>query len=193
MQNNPDMKAFVIDYLRSQLPKTYYYHNHEHTLFVMEKVEEIGQAENCSSEELELLQAAALWHDSGYVHKYAGHEEEGCVLARKYLSGYGYTPTAINTICGMIMATRIPQSPRNKLEQILADADLSYLGTAMAGLIADRFFRELQSLDSDLTREAWNRAQIAFLENHRYFTGYCQKKMEPGKTAYLNRLLSRQE
>jgi hypothetical protein len=30
----------------------------------------------------------------------------------------------------MIMATKIPQTPQNKLEEIIADADLEYLGSA---------------------------------------------------------------
>lgn len=182
------MKEFVIDMLNNNLSRIYYYHNYEHTLYVMEKAVEIGQAENCTEEEIKLLKAAALWHDSGYINTYKDHEAAGCVLARQYLPEYGYLPGEIDTICGMIMATRIPQSPKNKLEEVIADADLEYLGTAGAGLKADIFFKELHLLDPILTKAEWNRTQIAFLQKHRYFTTYCRQKLEPLKQLYLQRL-----
>ena len=47
MQNNQDMKEFVIKLLKDHLSEFLYYHNHEHTLYVMEKVEEIGRHEAC--------------------------------------------------------------------------------------------------------------------------------------------------
>lgn len=55
----------------------------------------------------------------------------------------------------MIMATKIPQSPKNKLEEIIADADLEYLGTDEAAKKADDFFKELHHLHPSLTKEEW--------------------------------------
>src|SRR5262249_13390591 len=140
MHINMHMKEFVINLLNEKLPATYYFHGYEHTLYVMDKVIEIGVNENCSEKELELLSVAALWHDVGYIHIYNGHEEEGCELARQYLPGYNFSEKEIDTICGMIMATKIPQSPKNKLEEIIADADLEYLGTTNAASFAELLF-----------------------------------------------------
>ncbi len=190
MQSKTHMKEFVIDLLNNNLPLFYYYHNYLHTLYVMEKSVEIGQAENCREEEIKLLKAAALWHDSGYIVTYEGHEAAGCILARQYLPEYGYIPGEIETICGMIMATRIPQSPKNKLEEIIADADLEYLGTADAGTKADLFFKELQYLNPSLTKTDWDNTQISFLQNHHYFTGYCNENKEHIKQAYLKNLIN---
>ena len=36
----------------------------------------------------------------------------------RYLPEYGYSTGQIDRICGMIMATQIPQTPHNKLEEI---------------------------------------------------------------------------
>lgn len=191
MHINQHMNDFVIDLLKSGIPANYYYHNYEHTLYVMDKVMEIGQYENCTKKELELLQTAALWHDTGYVNIYTGHEEESCRLARENLPGYGYSPEDIDRICGMIMATRIPQSPKNKLEEILADADLEYLGTGNAGVLANHLFNELKTLNPLLTEEAWNRTEIDFLTAHPYFTGYCKENKEPVKQAYLKSLINK--
>lgn len=189
MQSKTHMKEFVIDMLNNNLPLFYYYHNYKHTLYVTEKAVEIGQAENCSEKELELLSIAALWHDTGYIKTYKGHEAEGCKLARQYLPEYGYTIDDIDKICGMIMATKIPQTPKNKLEEILADADLAYLGTTHANDLTQKMFKELNALNPLVTIEVWNKTEIDFLTAHRYFTGHCKKNMEPIKQAYLKSLI----
>lgn len=188
MQSNLSMKEFVINLLKRELPLFYYFHDYEHTLYVVDKTIEIAKQENCTEKEIALLSTAALWHDIGYINIYEGHEEQGCTLARKYLPGYGYSDDEINSICGMIMATRIPQSPQNKLEQIIADADLEYLGTENAGIMAESLFRELQTLNPELTKEQWNQQQISFLKGHRYFTRFCKEKRQPVKQAYLKSL-----
>jgi uncharacterized protein len=190
MQNNAAMKAFVKSLLTNKLPGFYCYHNFGHTLYVADKAVEIGRNEQCSPEELELLNTAALWHDTGCIIRYKGHEELGCGFVRQYLPGYGYDDAQIKIICGMIMATKLPQSPKNRLEEILADADLEYLGTADVEQRADLLFRELHEQDPSLTREKWNLQQIAFIKDHQYFTAYCRKVKEPLKAAYLKSLLS---
>ena len=179
----------MVSLLKDNLPPFYTYHNHEHTLYVADKAVEIGKNENCLNEELELLYVAGLWHDTGYIHTYVNHEEAGCTLAAQYLPGFGLNTEKIERICGMIMATKIPQSPKNKFESIIADADLEYLGTEEAGRTADRFFQELQHLNPSVTRSEWNRMQVSFLQKHRYFTDFCRKYKEPVKQAYLGTLV----
>lgn len=189
MHIKQDMVDFVINLLNDKIPGTYYYHNIEHTLYVMHNVVEIGKAENCTDEEIELLKTAALWHDTGYISTYNGHEEESCVLVQQYLPGYGYDADDIIRICGMIMATKIPQSPKNKLEEIIADADLAYLGTAQAAVLANNLFKELDALNPLLTKASWNKMEISFLKNHHYFTAYCKQNRQQVKNDYLNLLI----
>ncbi len=189
MGTEQQMKEFVSGLLNNNLPASYYYHNLEHTLYVADKVVEIGRNENCSIKELELLTVAALWHDAGFINAYTGHEEAGCLLVKQYLPGYEYTLHEIETISRMIMATKIPHSPKTKLEEIIIDADLEYLGTESVQQKASSLFKELLSLNSLLTKEEWNNMQISFLQNHRYFTSYCKEQKEPLKQAYLAKLL----
>lgn len=185
------MRSFVESLLEDNLPPFYTYHNLGHTLYVTGKAVEIGQHEQCGEKELGLLYTAGLWHDTGYIHTYVNHEEAGCTLATQYLPGFGLKPDEIETICGMIMATKIPQSPKNKLEEIIADADLEYLGTEQAGTLAGALFHELRHLNPSLTEAEWNRTQVSFLENHHYFTSYCKKNKEPLKSAYLGSLVKK--
>jgi len=188
MQNKLQMESQVINLLETNIPFTYYYHNVAHSLYVQEKAIEIGKYEGCSEHELELLSTAALWHDTGYIKTYKNHEEESCLIVRKNLPEYGFSVAEIDLVCGVIMATKIPQSPKNKLEEILADADLEYLGTVDAEIKAFNLFRELQSIDLLLSEEKWCQMQISFLQKHHYFTNYCKKYCEPFKQIYLNKL-----
>lgn len=188
MHIDQQMKDFVISLLKSGIPSTYYYHHYEHSLYVMQKAEEIGRHEDCSEKELQLLNAAALWHDTGYINIYTGHEEESCTLARQYLPGYGYPADDIEKICGMIMATKVPQLPKNKLEEIIADADLEYLGTGNAARLANDLFKELHALNPQLTKESWNKTEIDFLTKHHYFTRYCKENKQHIKESYLQNL-----
>jgi uncharacterized protein len=190
MPNKSQMQEFVLDMLRNKLPVQYYYHNPEHTLYVQEKTMEIGLNEKCTEEELNLLSIAALWHDAGYIRIYNNHEEQSCLLARQFLPDYGISQDDIDTICSLIMATKIPQTPKNKLEQILADADLEYLGTENFEIKSHLLFHELQLLNPLLTEEKWNQMQISFLQKHKYFTQFCVENREPVKQIYLNKLVN---
>jgi predicted metal-dependent HD superfamily phosphohydrolase len=183
------MKEFVVKLLNSGLPSYCYYHNYKHTLYVLNKAVEIGRYEKCTDQEIGLLSAGALWHDTGFIHTFTGHEEEGCLLAQQYLPGFGFSGNDIDSVCGMIRATKIPQSPQNKLEEIIADADLEYLGTASAATKAEDLFKELKALDPAFTKEQWNKVQISFLQKHHYFTRFCKQKREPVKLKYMEQLM----
>lgn len=190
MQNDQEMIDFVVRLLNSKLNKFYFYHNAEHSLYVLDKATEIAHHQNCSVIEIELVRAAALWHDTGFINIYKGHEEEGCNLVNIYLPDFGFSADAIKIICGMIRATKLPQLPKNKLEQILADADLEYLGTNNAAAIANKLFKERQSLNPGFTADQFNKMQILFLQNHRYFTNFCKENKEHIKQTYLKKLVN---
>jgi HD superfamily phosphodiesterase len=190
MQSSNNMTHFVISLLQEKLPSLYTYHSYHHTLYVLDKVAEIGMHENCTNEEIVLLKAGALWHDTGFISVYQGHEEAGCDLAKLYMPNFGFSVTAIDIICGLIRATKIPQQPKTRLEAIIADADLEYLGSTKAKEIAETLFKELQTINPKLTRGEWNKQQIGFLQNHQYFTNYCRALKEPVKQVYLKMLLA---
>ncbi len=193
MQNNDAAKRFVIKMLEEKIPPLYHYHNIEHTLYVARQAAHIGKMEKCSSQQMDILVAAALWHDTGFIHIYDGHELESCRLAREQLPQFGFLTKEIETVCGIIMATRYPQQPYTKLECIVADADLEYLGTENAVAFAQKLYEELKQTGMLKNEEEWNRKQLVFLQTHRYHTAWCKKHREPAKQQYLKTLLVWQE
>jgi uncharacterized protein len=75
----------------------------------------------------------------------------------------------------MVMATKIPQSPKTKLERIIADADLEYLGTDDFKRIGRTLFDEIQIYLNVESERQWNIIQMNFLKTHQYHTDFCKK------------------
>ena len=157
---------FILDKLDKEIPEQFYYHNANHARDVHNAAERIGKNEHIRDYELKLLLTAAWFHDSGFLKTIERHEVESCRIAKQVLPQFEYTADEIEKICGMIMATRLPQSPQNKLEEILADADLDYLGRDDFFNLGDAIYKE-RNLTS---RDEWNEIQLKFLQEHTYFT-----------------------
>lgn len=169
MRQFQQVKELILGKLEKELPPHLTYHNQYHTLDVLQAVERIAIEENIPENEKALLLTAALFHDTGFLKKRDGHEVESCNIANYYLPLYGYTPAEIEQVCRLIMATRIPQTPVDKLGEALCDADLDYLGRDDFFILSDRLFCELKNEELVKDENEWNREQAYFLEAHRYF------------------------
>lgn len=181
-------KAYIIDRLERQLSDQLTYHSLSHTLDVLHTTDELCELEAIPPYERILLKTAALYHDSGFLINNVNHEELGCGIAREILPNYRYNEGEIEIICSMIMATKIPQSPKNHLEQILCDADLDYLGRKDFYGIGNTLFQELKAYNVLKDESSWNELQVKFLENHQFFTSTNQFRREPQKQVYLKQL-----
>ena len=185
MRNFKEIEDYVIGKLKRELPKDLYYHGVHHTLDVLKAAQVIGKEEGISEEEMLLLKVAVLYHDAGFIKVYKDHEEVACDLVKEDLPRFGFNDKEIAIINGMIMATKIPQQPHNQLEQIIADADLEYLGTSEFERIGRTLYEEIKIfLDVESERQ-WNIIQRNFLRSHRYFTPYCKKNREAEKLKHL--------
>ncbi len=164
------VKKFILDKLKKELTKNLTYHSLGHIKDVYKAAENLSHLEGLTDEDKLLLLTAVLFHDSGFLISQKEHERLSCELAQKYLPDFDYTPAEIERICGMIMATQIPQSPKNLLEKIICDADLDYLGRDDFFTIGDKLFDELVMYGIIDNENEWNKLQVRFLEKHRYFT-----------------------
>jgi uncharacterized membrane-anchored protein YitT (DUF2179 family)/predicted house-cleaning noncanonical NTP pyrophosphatase (MazG superfamily) len=162
--------GFLMEKLEKNLPSYLEYHDVEHTRSVIETTERIARAEEMNDEEILLLRTAALFHDSGFLKRYVDHEEASCVIAMDILPKYGYSEAQIKKICRLIMATKLPQQPHDKLEQVICDADLHYLGTDTYFQTAECLYREFKNQGLVKNRKDWKKQQVQFLGAHHYFT-----------------------
>ena len=163
-------KQYILDRLEKELSPNYYYHCLEHTLDVLEATKELARLEGIEGEDLILLKTAVLFHDSGFLVTYQNHEQKSIQIAGEVLPQFRYTPGQIEQICGMVLATKIPQNPSNHLEEVICDADLDYLGRDDYYSISEKLKMELEYKDIVDNEAHWVNMQIKFLEDHDYFT-----------------------
>lgn len=182
------VKQFVLEKLGKELSKYLTYHSVEHTLDVMIAARRLGEMEGLSNEQIRLVETAALFHDIGFTETYDGHEDISIQIAREVLPGFGYSQEDIETIISLILATEIPQNPQNHLEEILADADLDYIGRDDMFLIGQRLQYEWYRHGIIKTLREWHEKQMDFLKKHRYFTKSAHKLREPKKQENIREL-----
>ena len=89
------------------------------------------------------------------------------------------------------MATKIPQTPHNLLEQIICDADLDYLGRNDFEPISRSLYTEFLTYKIIPENIIWDHIQIKFFESHHYFTGTSISKRNENKLKHLKLLKER--
>jgi len=184
----------VVSMLDRGLSKKLIYHNIDHTLDVTSQCLAIATEEGIADEQvLLILQVAALYHDSGFLYVYQQHEEKGCEIARDQLPGFGMDEHAIEEVCKLIMATKVPQKPVTHLQQIICDADLDYLGRDDFFETGDKLRRELLEYKFIADHHDWEKRQLDFLRSHHYFTKTSQKKRSAAKKEFIEQLMQYQD
>ncbi|MEO5947442.1 MAG: YitT family protein [Chitinophagaceae bacterium] len=176
--------------LQAELPSWLTYHNAQHTKNVIEAAENLAVTENVSATDLILLKTAALFHDSGFLENHQRHEELSCQFAKKYLPDYDYNEEEITIICSMIMATKLPQTPKEDLAKYLCDADLFYLGTKDYDSYAEKLFAEFKKTGFVKTKTEWQIKQADFLATHNYFTPTARQERDELKSTVLKKIKS---
>lgn len=174
--------AYALNRLRTELPAQLHYHNVKHTEGdVLPAVVRLAKLSNVSEPDLHLLEVGAAFHDLGQIRTNLGHELIGIEIMSGVLPGLGFSPAEIERVAGMILATRMPQTPLNEEQKLLVDADLDSLGR-------DDFFETSQALWHEraifglvIPWGTWLKNQLGFLKSHRYFTSVARNLREEGK------------
>lgn len=181
-------REYILSKLENELKPNLYYHSINHTLDVCEAALRIGKMEKVKQEDLLLIETAALFHDSGIMKVYKGHELASIDLIRQVLPDFDYSKKHLEKIEKMIIATQLPQKPPDKLSEILCDADLDYLGRDDFYINALCLYREWYELGIRMTLKEWYELQITFLSNHTYFTDSALSLRQEKKYFHLNQI-----
>ena len=153
------------------------YHNLSHTTEVVSAVKEIAAAEGVGDDDLEILLIAAWFHDSGYVKTCKGHEEVSVEYVREFLQSIKYPEDKIKEIESLISTTKMPQSPKNHLEEILCDADLHHIGMKGFEEKGDLLRLEYEKRCKEVcTDQKWLEISLKFINQHHFFTRYAKEK-----------------
>ncbi|MFA5804694.1 MAG: HD domain-containing protein [Melioribacteraceae bacterium] len=185
-------RTYVLSILTTRTPVENFYHDVNHTKEVVQSIIEIGIGEKLSENELEMIQIAAWFHDVGYIKKTEGHEKVSIEYARKFLTELQYPSNKIKIIIEAILATKVPQKPKNKFEKILCDADLFHLGKELFFNRNDRYRVEYENyLGHKLSEREWLVKTIDFVKDQNFYTDYARRNFNDQKNENL-RLLNEQ-
>ncbi len=176
------VKEFVGKTFRNKGSSEAYYHNFTHTAEVVKVAEEIAAATEINEKDREALSIAAWFHDIGHIKTCEGHEDVGIEMATNFLKENNYPAEGIEKVVALINATRMPRKPKNLLEEIICDADLHHLGTNKFESITELYKKEVEALQCcGIPEKEWNKNNIIFLEQHKFFTDYAKEKFQTQK------------
>lgn len=182
-------RDYALNYIRKATTDAFRYHNRKHTLDVWQSVTRLAGGENIPAKESLLLQTAALFHDTGITISYQMHEEESVKIVCNVLPEFGYSTQDISVVSQLIIATRISRTPENKMEMLMCDADLDYLGRTDYPEISERLRQEwieLRIISYDIPE--WLAFQLAYLQNHEYHTACARNTRNPGKAQNIKKI-----
>ena len=188
------MKGYIklrnnaLEILNSKLSKDLYYHCIHHTLDVLKVINQYMKREKIRGDEAKLLRIGVLLHDIGYTVSIHDHELRGMEIAEKLMSQFGFSNNHIEIVKDLILSTRVPQKPKNKLEKMICDADLDYLGRPDFYKIGDLLYKEMRAYSNIENKKNWNKVQIKFLEAHQYHTDFARKNRQPNKEERIKEL-----
>jgi predicted metal-dependent HD superfamily phosphohydrolase len=194
--SNPDYSG-AVDYafnrLRTELPPRLSYHNAQHTEDdVLPAAVRLAKLSNMADPDLRLLEVAAAFHDLGQIRTVLGHEQIGADIVSDVLPRYGFGPGEIERVSGMILATRLPQTPLSEEQAILCDADLDSLGREDFFATSKALWQEREACGMIIAWQTWLENQHHFLTDHHYFTPAARTLRDEGKRkniALLERLI----
>jgi len=184
-------KQYVEGYFRDNPNSDLTYHNWKHCAHVLKSVELIASnTEGVSETEKEMLCLAAIFHDMGYIEASEEHELRSAALAEEYLKQFDYPQNQIATVQRIILATKMHHEPKDILEKIIIDADLSHLGREdyMETTYKDLSEEVRHTKNKNLSDEEWAVCCLSFLSKHRYLTQFARDTFRQIKKKNIERI-----
>ncbi len=180
---------FIFGLFKDKSSEDIIYHNHLHTIEVVNAVKKIGKEEGLSSEDMEIATIAAWFHDIGYLDTAENHETRSVEYAKNFLAEQDYPKEKIDAVASCIMATKVPQNPKNHREEVLCDADLSHFGSKDFKERNELFRVEKENRNgSPFSEVEWLKLNIDFFTQHNFHTKYAKKNFSEKKHEHLSKL-----
>jgi predicted metal-dependent HD superfamily phosphohydrolase len=169
--------SHVTALLGRDLPEWAVYHGLRHTAETVQMCVSLAADARLTEKDLEVLLIAAWFHDTGFIEGPEGHEQRSVDRARQFMVENGCNSGTIEEVASAILSTKLPQTPRSKVEEILCDADVSHAGR-------EDFFEKSVQLREEMegrlgrkyTDEEWYRFNLAFLESHPFHTRQAKRR-----------------
>ena len=187
-----EVENFVVAELKEKLPDNILYHSEDHVRLVVDAVEEIGKAEGISEEEMLVAKISAWFHDIGFVESHHDHEIRSVEIANNFLKEKNVDDKTLKQVENAILATRIPQEPKDNISAVLCDADMIHVSRDDYFEIANLMREEMISIKKmDVDKTEFNRLSYIFFNQHRFHTKYGQSVLSEKKNRIMEQLLEK--
>ncbi len=165
------------------------YHDLAHTKNVVARAAEIAQASDVSPRDSAMLQVAAWFHDVGHLEgEAAGHEERSIAAMRSFFEKETAPDEAFaDDVAGCIEATKVPQTPKTPLQEMMCDADTYHFGTPEFKETNKQVKEEFTLRGHPEWTKKWSERTVNILESHRFFTDYASGHLQEGKEDNLKK------
>ncbi len=173
-----DLEDIVFDDILTKLPKSIHFHRLEHARKVYNHSFLLCRSEEIEQEARLLVRTAALMLFTGLIQDYHNFESRSTVTCREILPDLSYSEKQIDQICNLILATKTPFKPNNRLERILIDARMDYIGWPDYTRVIKDLFKELTAAGSNINGQQFKKQQQELLFNFEFYTVAAQRLRE---------------
>ncbi len=180
---------YVSKYLKDNLPDSIVFHTFEHAKYVVDCAEYIGKNSGLSEPELNMVKLCAWFHDAGWAINPEDNEKDGAKIAGDFLVSKSIDPAVITEVKESILATKIPQQPKDIIAKVLCDADLMHLSEADYFERIENMRQEWINLRGEkVSKRKFHSTSVKFFQRHTYHTDFAKKELEPKKEENLKLL-----
>lgn len=177
-----DTELFATDFLNNQLSTDLSFHNFEHTEKLVETTKLVGTYEQLSQEEMEIVQIAAWFLNTGYKEDYDEHEEKSKSIASAFLSNKNVSDDKVNKVLGCILATQEGNKPKHNTEKVFVDATQAAATKGDYKIQLDQLRQELSTI------KEIEQSEVDSLQNHlqaiikyEFYTSYGKEVLLPAR------------
>jgi len=177
-----DLEDLVFGSILKDLPDSLHFHKVEQVQKVYNQAFLLCRAEEIDQYDRLLVRTAALMLFTGLTQSYNNYENRSAVLSREILPDFQYSETQIDQICNLILATKLPFDPQNRLENVLIDAKMDYIGRPYYTSRIKLLFQELKETGAKINGQQFKNQQIELLDKFEFFTVAGQRLREVNGT-----------
>jgi len=176
-----DLEEKIFQDILSELPAYLHFHHLDYAKKIYDQSFLLCRSEEIEQEDRLLIRTAALMLFTGLTQAYQNFENRSSVLTREILPEFGYSETQIDHISNLILATKMPFEPSSKLDTILIDARMEYLGWPDYTDQIKRLYQELKEAGSKINGQQFKKHQLELLYKFEFYTLAAKRLREvPG-------------
>ncbi len=181
--------SYVTGFLHDKLNSSMVFHNADHARYVADAADLIGRNSGLNDDDLNTVKLCAWFHDTGFAVDPEHHEEESARIASNFLMSKGIDDDIIERVKNIILATHVPQQPKDLISQVLCDADLTHFSEDDYIDRIDKMRQEWNNLSGTKTRKRdFHKLSVKFINKHMYHTDFAKTEFQSMKDKNLKRL-----